>query len=250
MGKNKLNKFAEMEVLSNVFQPAHKELFRTEYKLKGKWGENIFGNNHPIVLEIGCGKGEYSVGLARMFPEKNFIGLDIKGARMWHGAKAALQEGLKNVVFIRTHAELLESVFAPGEVSEIWITFPDPQMAKARKRLTGTRFLESYKKILAPDGVIHLKTDSPFLFAYTSALIQENGLPCKVHTDDLYASGSEDPILGIKTFYEQQWLSRGKSIKYLQFSLDRNKPLSEPDIDLERDDYRSEARFMQKNTNP
>lgn len=147
MAKNKLAKFAEMETLENVFQPTHEEVFRTDYKLKGKWGEQVFGNDHPIVLEVGCGKGEYSVGLGELYPEKNFIGLDIKGARMWTGAKAAKEKGMKNVVFLRTHAEELESIFAPGEVSEIWITFPDPQMAKARKRLTGTRFLSLYRKV-------------------------------------------------------------------------------------------------------
>ena len=248
MGKNKLAKFAEMEVLENVFQPTHEEVFRTDYHLKGRWNEH-FGNDHPIVLEIGCGKGEYSVGLAEVYPAKNFIGLDIKGARMWSGAKAAQNKGLKNVAFVRTHAEELESLFAPGEIAEIWITFPDPQMAKARKRLTGTRFLTLYQKILQPDGIIHLKTDSPFLYQYTAELIQLNALPCTHRTDDLYASDSPIPVLGIKTFYEQQWLSRGKSIKYLQFSLTPACPLIEPEVEPEKDDYRSEARFMAHHSN-
>ena len=234
MAKNKLAKFAEMETLENVFQPTHEEVFRTDYKLKGKWGEQVFGNDHPIVLEVGCGKGEYSVGLGELYPEKNFIGLDIKGARMWTGAKAAKEKGMKNVVFLRTHAEELESIFAPGEVSEIWITFPDPQMAKARKRLTGTRFLSLYRKFLKEDG----------LYQYTAELVKANHLPVNVNTDDLYGVGLDDKILGIKTFYERQWLSRGKTIKYIQFSLAGSFQLMEPEIDIEKDDYHSETQFM------
>ena len=246
MAKNKLAKFAEMETLENVFQPTHEEVFRTEYKLKGKWGEQVFGNDHPIVLEVGCGKGEYSVGLGELYPEKNFIGLDIKGARMWTGAKTAKEKGMKNVVFLRTHAEELESIFAPGEVSEIWITFPDPQMAKARKRLTGTRFLSLYRKFLKEDGLIHLKTDSPFLYQYTAELLKANHLPVNFNTDDLYGVGLDDKILGIKTFYERQWLSRGKTIKYIQFSLAGSFQLMEPEIDIEKDDYHSETQFMMR----
>ena len=244
MAKNKLAKFAEMETLENVFQPTHEEVFRTDYKLKEKWGEQVFGNDHPIVLEVGCGKGEYSVGLGELYPEKNFIGLDIKGARMWTGAKAAKEKGMKNVVFLRTHAEELESIFAPGEVSEIWITFPDPQMAKARKRLTGTRFLSLYRKFLKEDGLIHLKTDSPFLYQYTAELVKVNQLPVNVNTDDLYGVGLDDKILGIKPFYERQWLSRGKTIKYIQFSLAGPIQLMEPEIDIEKDNYHSETQFM------
>ena len=183
MAKNKLAKFAEMELLPNVFQPKNMDILRTDYHLKGKWREEVFQNDGPLVLEIGCGKGEYAVELGRMYPEKNFIGLDIKGARMWKGAKAASEAGMKNVAFVRMYAELLASVFAPGEVSEIWITFPDPQMAKARKRLTGTRFLSLYRKILAPGARIHLKTDSPFLYAYTMEVIRENCLEAEVYTE-------------------------------------------------------------------
>ena len=159
MAKKKLARFAEMEVLPNVFQPKHEEVFRTDYPLKGKWNEEVFHNDHPIILEIGCGKGEYTVELGKLYPEQNFIGLDIKGARMWKGAKTAVENGMNNVAFLRMYAEMLESVFAPGEIAELWITFPDPQMAKARKRLSGTRFLSLYRKILAPQAVIHLKTD-------------------------------------------------------------------------------------------
>lgn len=246
MAKNKLAKFAEMETLENVFQPTHEEVFRTDYKLKGKWGEQVFGNDHPIVLEVGCGKGEYSVGLGELYPEKNFIGLDIKGARMWTGAKAAEEKGMKNVVFLRTHAEELESIFAPGEISEIWITFPDPQMAKARKRLTGTRFLSLYRKFLKENGLIHLKTDSPFLYQYTAELVKIYHLPVNINTSDLYGSGLDDKILGIKTFYERQWLSRGKTIKYIQFSLAGSPQLVEPESDIEKDDYHSETQFMMR----
>lgn len=244
MAKNKIAKFAEMLELPNVFQPRHEEIFRKDYRLKGKWNKEVFENDHPIILEIGCGKGEYTVELARLYPEKNFIGLDIKGARMWKGAKTAAESGLQNVAFLRMYAEMIESAFTAREISEIWITFPDPQMAKARKRLTGSRFLSLYQKIIAPDGVVHLKTDSPFLYTYTSELIRQNQLPEFVNTEDLYGCGMEDKILGIKTFYEQQWLSRGKKIKYIRFSVPPGLTLTEPEAEIEKDDYHSEARFM------
>lgn len=247
MAKNKLAKFAEMEKLENVFQPRHEEIFRTDYPLKGKWGKEVFHNDHPIVLEIGCGKGEYTVGLGKLYPEKNFIGIDIKGARMWHGAKAALEQNISNAVFLRIYAEMLASVFAPEEVSEIWITFPDPQMGKARKRLTGSRFLTLYSRFLKAGGTVHLKTDSPFLYAYTSEVVEINHLDCPIRTEDLYGDGTEDRILGIKTFYEQQWLSRGKKIKYIRFSLNGREALMEPDTEFEKDDYHSEARYMNLN---
>lgn len=244
MAKNKLARFAEMETLPNVFQPGYVSLYREDYCFKGKWQAEVFHNTHPIVLEIGCGKGEYTVELGKLYPEKNFIGIDIKGARMWRGAKTALEEGRTNVVFLRMYAEMLASAFAPGEVSELWITFPDPQMAKARKRLTGTRFLNLYRRVLAPGAVVHLKTDSPFLYAYTKELLDANHLETFVCTDDLYAAGLDDAILGIKTFYEKQWLSRGKTIKYIRFSLDGTEPLVEPQVEIERDDYHSETRYM------
>lgn len=246
MAKNKLAKFAEMDTLPNVFQPRHTEVFRKDYSLKGKWNTEVFHNSHPIILEIGCGKGEYAVELATLYPDKNFIGLDIKGSRMWKGAKSAIEAGMENVAFLRVYAELLESVFARGEIAEIWITFPDPQMAKARKRLTGTRFLKLYRQVMAEDAIIHLKTDSSFLYTYTSELIKTNGLPEFFNTDDLYGCGFNDPILGIKTFYEKQWLTRGKKIKYIRFSAQGTNQLVEPDVEIERDDYHSEARFMNK----
>ena len=234
-----------MDTFPNVFQPVQAVVYRSDYRLKGRWAEEVFGNTHPVVLEIGCGKGEYTVGLARLYPEKNFIGIDIKGARMWKGAKEALDTGLKNVAFLRLYAENLERVFAPDEVDEIWITFPDPQMSKARKRLTGCRFVTLYSKCMKPDGIIHLKTDSNFLFRYTMEMIRANGLPLHTYCADLYGErGADDRILGIRTFYEQQWLNRGKSIKYIEFSTRPDAVLSEPEVEIERDDYHSEARYM------
>ncbi|MGB5988838.1 MAG: tRNA (guanosine(46)-N7)-methyltransferase TrmB [Marinifilaceae bacterium] len=247
MAKNKLAKFADMDALSNVFQPKHEEVFESEYKLKGKWGKEVFKNDNPIVLEIGCGKGEYAVGLARKFPNKNFIGMDIKGSRMWTGATQSESEGLTNVIFIRSYAEFLESVFADDELSEIWVTFADPQMKKARKRLTGTRFLRHYKKVLKEDGIIHLKTDSNFLYTYTSIMAKENKLEVSVDTNNLYESGTADEILSIRTYYEQQWLDRGKTIKYIRFSLKGKIEFIEPEVEIEEDDYRSYSRSKKQN---
>lgn len=251
MGKNKLKKFAEMQTFSCVFQYPWAVLERDGFPMKGRWGADYFGNSNPIVLELGCGKGEYTVGLARKYPDKNFIGIDIKGARIWTGAKTAETEGLKNVAFLRTDIELIPRFFAAEEVSEIWITFPDPQMQKTRHRLTSTRFLALYRQILCPDGKIHLKTDSPFLYTYTSRLVKLNRLPVEAETSDLYGSGMADPVLSIKTFYEQQWLSRGKSIKFISFSLTENAELQEPEEDdIERDDYHSYPRGIVQGMNP
>ena len=242
MGKNKLKKFAEMDTFDNVFQYPFAVVERDGFPLKGRWKSDFFKNDNPIVLELGCGKGEYAVGLARRFPEKNYIGVDIKGARMWTGAKAAVKEGISNVAFLRTNIELINRFFEPGEVSEIWITFPDPQMKKVRKRLTSTRFLDLYRDILVADGIVHLKTDSPFLYTYTDALVKLNELPTEVNTADLYNSDIVDDILEIKTFYEQQWLDRGLTIKYIKFHLDHTTELKEPDIEIEEDTYRSFSR--------
>lgn len=242
MGKNKLKKFREMETLPNVLQYPFGVLHEKGFPMKGRWNEDYFHNSAPIVLELGCGKGEYTVGLARRFPDKNYIGIDIKGARMWTGARQAHQEGLQNVAFLRTGIELLPAFFAPGEVSEIWITFPDPQMKKVRKRLTSTTFLNLYRQVLKPDGMIRLKTDSPFLYTYTRLLTELNGITPEVNTDDLYNSGFADEILQIRTFYEQQWLDRGLTIKYLAFPLDQTTPLEEPQDEIPLDTYRSFAR--------
>ena len=244
MGKNKLRKFAEMAqnplVLQYPFSRLQAEGKET-FPMRGRW-HDFFKNPNPIVLELGCGKGEYAVGLARLFPDKNFVGIDIKGARMHAGATEALKEGMGNIAFLRTQIELLESFFAPGEVDEIWITFPDPQMKKASKRLTGTRFVELYRKIMRPDGTVHLKTDSPFLYAYTKEMTRLNKLALKADTADLYASESNDAILGIKTHYEKQWIARGLSIKYLAFDISGNETLAEPEDNFERDTYRSYSR--------
>lgn len=242
MGKNKLRKFKDMETMECVFQYPFGVLKESGFPLKGAWGGEYFKNDNPIVLELGCGKGEYAVGLARKYPDKNFIGIDIKGARMWTGAGQATRQGLKNVAFLRTNIELLPHFFAPGEVAEIWITFPDPQMKKVRKRLTSTRFLELYRQVLVENGLVHLKTDSPFLYTYTHLLAELNQLPAVVDTNDLYHSDYVSDILEIKTFYEQQWLDRGLTIKYISFPLDHTTELQEPEVEIEFDTYRSFSR--------
>lgn len=241
MAKNKLSKFADMATYDNVFQYSFAKLNETGFPLKGKW-HTYFGNDNPIVLELGCGKGEYIVGLAEKFPNKNFIGIDIKGARMWTGATEALNKNLKNAAFLRTHIELINQFFEANEVSEIWITFPDPQMKKTNKRLTSTRFMDEYSKILTPNGIVHLKTDSNFLYTYTHAMVEANKLQVLFNTGDLYNSGIADDILQIQTFYEQQWRARGIDIKYIKFVCPKNNNWIEPEIEIEKDDYRSFGR--------
>jgi tRNA (guanine-N7-)-methyltransferase len=241
MGKNKLAKFAEMETFGHVIQVPYSQLMLEEFKLKGNWNKEFFQNDNPLILELGCGKGEYTVGLARFFPGMNFIGIDIKGSRMWKGAKDIHLQGLKNAGLLRTNIELLHLFFEKNEVAEIWITFPDPQMKRVRKRLTSSRFMELYRQFLKPGGIIHLKTDSNFMFQYTSAVVRENNFEVISETEDLYDSNLSDNILKIKTFYEQQWLSRGMKIKYLKFIPHQN-PLKEPEVEIEPDDYRSFGR--------
>lgn len=223
----------------HVFEYPYSVVDEVPFAMKGKWNSEFFGNDRPIVLELGCGRGEYTVGLARRYADKNFIGVDIKGARMWTGATDALREGLKNVAFLRTNIEIIDRFFAPGEVSEIWLTFSDPQMKKATKRLTSTFFMNRYRRFLQPDGLIHLKTDSDFLFTYTRYMVEENHLAVEELTDDLYHSGRTDDILNICTYYEQQWLDRGMNIKYLRFRLPQEGELREPDVEIELDNYRS-----------
>lgn len=242
MGKNKLKKFDEMDRMDIVFQYPWTELQQAGFPLRGRWHEAFFKNENPIVLELGCGKGEYTVGLADADPQRNYIGIDIKGARMWTGARRATDTGMSNVAFVRTDIELLPYFFAPGEVDEIWITFPDPQMKKVRKRLTSTRFLDLYRKVLRDGGHINLKTDSPFLYTYTSILCRENDIRPDADTDNLYASELVDDILSIRTYYEQQWLDRGLTIKYLRFPLDHGIALREPEVEIEHDTYRSFSR--------
>ncbi|MBN2349449.1 MAG: tRNA (guanosine(46)-N7)-methyltransferase TrmB [Bacteroidales bacterium] len=228
MTKNKLARFAEIEGFSNVLQPPFEEVFQKDYLLKGKWKSTFFKSENPIILELGCGKGEYTVGLAKMFPGINFIGIDIKGARMWKGASLALKEGINNVTFLRTRIELIESFFEPDEIQEIWITFPDPQPKKAKKRLTSTRFLDLYRKFLVPGGNIHLKTDNKALYEYTLQLARYNKLAIITATSNLYADIQNDPILSIRTFYESQFLEQGLPIHYLKFNLKSSGILKEP----------------------
>ncbi|NLA62179.1 MAG: tRNA (guanosine(46)-N7)-methyltransferase TrmB [Bacteroidales bacterium] len=242
MAKNKLTKFAEMATYKNVFEYTFKELQKNPFPLKGKWGKEYFKNNNPIVLELGCGKGEYTVGLARYYSNKNFIGIDIKGARMWSGASDAIKNNLENVAFVRTHIEMIAHFFDTNEVSETWITFPDPQMKKVNKRLTSCRFMKEYSNILKENGLIHLKTDSNFLYTYTKAMIEENKLEVLFDTDDLYHSDVDSEVLSIQTFYEKQWLSRGLSIKYTKFICPKKDEWTEPDIEIEYDEYRSYSR--------
>ncbi len=240
MSKNKLRKFAEMETFANVFQCGIRDenAISQVAQKKGHWSDD----DKPLVLELGCGRGEYTVGLASLYPDKNFLGIDIKGARMWAGAKQALEQNITNAQFLRTQIELLPHFFADSEVDEIWITFPDPQMKKATKRLTSTYFLARYQKFLKNNGIVHLKTDSPFLFTYTCAVVKENDLPVVFETDDLYHSDFQDEVRNLKTHYENQWLERGMTIKYIAFRLPKDISLIEPDIDIEPDTYRSYGR--------
>lgn len=243
MGKGKLAKFADMASYENVFQYPYSVVEHVPFEMKGHWREQYFHNDHPIVLELGCGKGEYTVELAKLYPEVNFIGVDIKGARMWTGATQALQEGLKNVAFLRTNIEIIERFFAEDEVQEIWLTFSDPQMKNPRKRLTSTYFMERYRKFLVDGGIIHLKTDSNFLFTYTTYMVDKNHLPVEERTDDLYHSSHLSPLttrlLSIQTYYESMWIARGLNIKYMKWQLLRTGALEEPDVEIELDDYRS-----------
>ena len=246
-----------METFHNVIQCGAREMSRKpsevslqKHELAGHWRDAYFHNDHPIVLELGCGRGEYTVGLARRYPEKNFIGVDIKGARMWAGAKEAELDGLTNVAFLRTNIEIIASFFASDEVDEIWITFCDPQMKKATKRLTSTYFMQRYQQIVQPNGLIHLKTDSPFLYAYTTEMLRLNSYPVRCTTDDLYgahsAISSQLSLLSdaraLQTHYEKQWLDRGMTIKYIEWQLTPLASFEEPTIEIEHDSYRSYGR--------
>lgn len=224
MGKNKLARFAENKILPNVYQPTREEALEG-YNLKGKWRQEVFKNENPIVLELGCGKGEYTVGLAKSFPEKNFIGIDIKGARFWFGAKEAVEKNLKNAAFLRTQIELVDYFFAENEVDEIWITFPDPQIKyrRTKHRLTHPDFLERYKKILKPGGIIHLKTDSEFLHGYTLGYLQGAGHEIITAHHDIYGAPEYEPgtplLREVRTYYEELFSAKGKTITYIKFRL-------------------------------
>lgn len=264
MSKGKLAKFADMASYPHVFEYPFSVVEDVPFEMRGRWREQFFKNDNPIVLELGCGRGEYAVGLARRYPNRNFIGVDIKGARMWSGATEALQEGLTNVAFLRTNIEIIDRFFAPDEVQEIWLTFSDPQMKKATKRLTSTYFLQRYRHFLVDGGLVHLKTDSNFLFTYTKYVTEVNHLPVEACTEDLYAlsrkgkqeegavrasENASQPLCGdaegasldlsIRTYYEQQWISRGLTIKYLRFRLPVEGELVEPEVEIPLDDYRS-----------
>lgn len=233
MGKNKLKKFSDLERFQRVFQPHFSEIFDKDFHLKGKWAKEVFGNSLPIQLELGCGKGEYTVGQALLNHSTNHIGVDIKGARMWQGAKIAEEKGLNNVAFLRTRIEFIESFFSVGEIDEIWITFPDPQLKRRRtkKRLTSSVFLNHYRKFLKDNGIIHLKTDSSDLYRYTDEIVRHNGLEILASTDNLYLSPILNEVLEIRTYYERQFLARGSAINYIAFRLPSDKEIKEYPID-------------------
>ena len=276
MGHDKLRKFAENEGFACLLQPSSKELLQDGYfalrdhEIKGCWNEWMFEETQPIVLELGCGKGEYTIDLSRRIPSRNYIGVDIKGARLWKGAKYAHENELDNVAFLRTRIEFITAFFAPSEISQIWLTFSDPQMKSENSRLTSPLFLERYRKFLKPGGLIHLKTDSMFLHQYTKAVAQKNGLRILACTEDLYATpadklfsglqpaqttvsdssipsgqpsspaGSPEPQMSqdeinslyeVQTFYEKMFLEQGCKITYLCFTLDHEGPFEYPDFD-------------------
>jgi tRNA (guanine-N7-)-methyltransferase len=219
--KNKLKRFEQNSSFSNVIQPTRDEVIEGKFALKGKW-RSFFNNDNPIVLELGCGKGEYAIGLARLNTSKNYVGVDIKGARLWRGAKTALEENMENVAFLRTQIELIDLIFAQNEVDEIWITFPDPQIKykRTKHRLINKIFLDKYKFVLKDKGVINLKTDSEFMHGYTLGLL--HGLDCEIlyANHDVYRNeGSPKEVMDIQTFYEKQYLEEGKPITYIKFTV-------------------------------
>lgn len=218
--KNKLKRFKENETFSNVIQPTREEIFNNAHQLKGNWRKDFFKNDNPIVLELGCGKGEYSINLARINPDTNFLGIDIKGARFWRGAKTALEENISNVGFLRMQIELIDHLFAENEVDEIWITFPDPQIKykRTKHRLTNVEFLEKYKRILKSDGIMHLKTDSEFMHGYTLGLLHGLDENIEYAHHDVYGNDqSPKEVTQIQTFYESQYLEKDKKITYIRF---------------------------------
>ena len=220
--KNKLKRFRENETFHNVIQPTRESLVDANFSLKGKWCSSFFKNNNPLVLELGCGKGEYTVGLAKRYPNKNFIGIDIKGARFWRGAKTAIEDQMPNVAFIRTQIELIEFIFAKNEVDEIWITFPDPQIKykRTKHRLTNATFLQRYKNVLNNTGVVHLKTDSEFMHGYTLGLLHGLGHEVEYANHDVYRQeGSPEEVTKIQTYYEETYLAKDKAITYIRFKI-------------------------------
>ncbi len=220
MGKKKLQRFEELRTLERVFQPEGMFLDRV-YELRGNWNKKVFNNNQPLILELGCGKGEYTVGLAKRNPQNNYIGVDIKGARIWRGAKTINDENILNAAFLRTHIDQLAAFFDTNEIAEIWITFPDPQpqLSRTRKRLTSPKFLTIYKRLLAPGGVIHLKTDNRPLYEYTLEVIKAEGLELISHSDDIYSDHKEGVLTEVQTTYEKRFLAQGLSIHHIAFGL-------------------------------
>ncbi len=220
--KNKLKRFKENNTFNHVFQPLRSELVEEAYPLKGNWNKLFFKNNNPLVLELGCGKGEYTIGLAKRYPNKNFIGIDTKGARFWRGAKTASNDKMTNVAFIRAQIELIQSLFATSEVDEIWITFPDPQIKykRTKHRMTNTAFLQRYRSILKPEGTVNLKTDSEFMHGYTLGLLHGEGHDVLYANHDIYRQeGSPSEVTEIQTYYENQYLEHNKAITYIKFKI-------------------------------
>ncbi len=218
-----------MKGFDNLYQPEYSEVLNKKFRLQGKWKSTVFNNSNPIVLELGCGKGEYSVGLAERYPEKNFIGVDIKGARLFRGAKTALQKGLKNVAFIRTRVDFIQSFFEKNEVSEIWFTFPDPQPKKIRKRLSSSLFLNRYADFLTENALIHLKTDNTLFYEYTKVLAIENNFKINYASNNVYNDENiPEEVINIQTFYEKQFLAKNSKINYLEFHLHNILPFIEP----------------------
>ena len=254
MGHDKLRKFAENETFKCLLQPSAAEALADgffnlrDHEIKGKWNERMFDAPRPIVLELGCGKGEYTIDLAERDPSCNYIGVDIKGARLWKGAKYATEHKLGNVAFLRTRIEFITAYFAPGEVSEIWLTFSDPQFRSENSRLTSPLFLERYRSFLKPGGIVHLKTDSMFLHRYSRAVAACNGLQVLGCTEDLYATPREalpsltaetvDALFEVQTFYEKMFLEQGYKITYLSFVIDHDGPFTHP-TDFDEDYWRS-----------
>jgi tRNA (guanine-N7-)-methyltransferase len=228
LAKHKLQRFAENATFPHFFQEEYYSL-QSGFSLLGRWNRDFFRNSNPIIIELGCGKGEYTVNLARKYPGRNYIGFDKKGARMWRGAKTSLENNLPNVAFVRTQIELITEFFTKGEVSEIWITFPEPQpnSPRIRKRFTSPQFIERYRKILKPGGIIHLKTDSDLIYNYTLEVIEEGSHQLLFATNDLYREPGKaevTDVVSVQTHYEQIWLSQGAKIKYLRFRL--NDPIT------------------------
>jgi tRNA (guanine-N7-)-methyltransferase len=225
MGKDKLKRFAEVEQFKNVLQPKMEDVVN-DYYLKGKWSQEFFGNDNPIILELGCGKGEYTVGLARKHKEFNFIGIDIKGSRIWRGAKTCIEEGIDNAGFVRSKVDFVDKLFGKDEIAEIWLTFSDPQPKRARKRLTSPLFINRYKKMMRPGGIVNIKTDSELLFEYTMEQIEEHNYTNHLCSWDVYGELLKDTTedieykMGIRTFYESKWLEMGIKTKYCQFGID------------------------------